>query len=116
MYYFGGIKIISEKYMLIFEKNNSKYGRIWGQMTNLILFFMATFLAWVGFRYSLLNDMQNLEPSKIFLIISSYNEITAYYFFFLFILACAIGFLSVHLVRARDKIKMVFNKFKIDYD
>lgn len=113
----GGENIASAKQQLLFERHNSKYNRCWEQITTLSLFFIATFLAWIGLRYSIINDLlQEKTTINIIKIVSNYNSITLTYLLALLILALAIGYLASHLFRSRDKIKELFDKLGLNYD
>lgn len=113
----GEYNMISEKSRLIFEKQNSKYNRIWEQLTSLSLFFIATFLAWLGVWYDLTTKIAD-SPSRAAVIqnLSVFHLVTLSYGAILMVITLSVVYLLSHLFRAREKIRELFKKNKMSYE
>ena len=86
---------------LKFEKVNSKYNRIWEQVTNISLFVLTAFVAYI---IALMTRVENIDTQ---LTIDYANYILLV---IAFLVAIVYTILVVHLVKARNEIKKIFEE------
>ena len=95
----------AQKIELKFEKFNSKYNRIWEQLTNISIFILTTVSAYIialGAIQKNINNILRLETVNYILLTIA------------IIIGIGYGILTTHLFDCRKQIKIIFEKNNID--
>ena len=82
----------NEKLQIYFERYNSKYNRIYEQLTNIILVLIGSIAGYFIWKISAEMSAKNIQD---FIII---NQVTKIYFYVWVLLAFSVGVLSANLI------------------
>lgn len=98
---------------ITFERYNSKYNRLWGQLTSISLFFIGTFLAYYGLQYDFSISFQegNITIARLIL----FQRITIIYIIILLLIVSVFSFLFSHLLFTGKKLRQLFRDWELNY-
>ncbi len=97
---------------VLFEKNNSKYNRIWEQLTNLSIFFTGTLLTYFAAFYAVVSDGAIFNDSQK---VVWFNKMSMAYGLILITIIISVVYLMIHLWRARTELQGLFKKWNLAY-
>ena len=96
---------LEQKIEIKFEKFNSKYNRIWEQLTNISIFILTTVSGYIialGAIQKNVNNILRLDVVNYILLVIA------------ILLGIGYGILVTHLLECRKQIKIIFEKYQIN--
>ena len=95
-----------EKLKIYFERYNSKYNRLYEQLTNIILVLIGSIAGY--FTWKIPTELNATTFKELFII----NKVTEIYFYVWILLAFSIGVLGTNLVTSGIRVHYVMRYLK----